>query len=158
VEFIVSRNMALVESIRSAGKALSVEVATVEIGDVAQLPAAFDEAVTARAQAVIFITDNALFNHRSIIADLALARRLPTMHTYPPEVRDGGFMSFAPDLGESYRRAAALVDRILKGAFPRDLPVEEPARFTLCINMKTAAALGLSVPGSILLRADEVIE
>ena len=78
--------------------------------------------------------------------------------TYPPEVRDGGLMSFCPDLSESYRRAAALTDRVLKGALPRDLPVEEPSRFTLAINMKTAAALGLSVPASVLARADEVIE
>ena len=110
------------------------------------------------AQAVIFLTENALFDHRRTIADLALARRLPTIHTYPPEVRDGGLMSFCPDLAESYHRAAALADRVLRGATPRDLPVEEPSRFTLSINMRTAAALGLNVPGSVLMRADEVIE
>jgi putative ABC transport system substrate-binding protein len=133
-------------------------VATIEIGGAARLPAAFDEAVTARAQAVIFLTENALFDHRRTVADLALARRLPTIHTYPPEVRDGGLMSFCPDLAESYHRAAALAHRVLKGASPRDLPVEEPSRFTLSINMRTAAALGLNVPGSVLMRADEVIE
>jgi putative tryptophan/tyrosine transport system substrate-binding protein len=67
-------------------------------------------------------------------------------------------MSFCPDLAESYHRAAALADRVLKGVSPRDLPVEEPSRFTLSINMRTAAALGLTVPGSVLMRADEVIE
>jgi putative ABC transport system substrate-binding protein len=154
----LEENAALVESIRNAGKRLAIEVATIEIGGAARLPAAFDEAVTARAQAVIFLTENALFDHWRTIAELALARRLPTIHTYPPEVRDGGLMSFCPDLTESYHRAAALVDRVLKGASPRDLPVEEPARFTVAINMKTAAALGLTVPGSVLLRADEVIE
>ena len=151
-------NATLVESIQNAGKRLGIEVATIEIGGPARLPAAFDEAVAARAQAAVFVTENALFDHRRTIADLALARRLPTIHTYPPEVHDGGFMSFCPDLGESYQRAAALVDRVLKGSSPRDLPVEEPSRFTLCINMRTAAALGLNVPGSVLARADEVIE
>jgi len=151
-------NATTVESIRDAAKRLGIEVATIEIGGAARLPAAFDEAVAARAQAAIFITDNALFNHRHTVADLALARRLPTIHTYPPEVRDGGLMSFCPDLAESYHRAAALAHRVLKGASPRDLPVEEPSRFTLSINMRTAAALGLNVPGSVLMRADEVIE
>jgi putative ABC transport system substrate-binding protein len=151
-------NAALVESVKTAGDKLGIEIATVEIGGPARLPAAFDEAVAARAQAGIFLTENALFDHRRTIADLALTRRLPTIHTYPPEVHDGGFMSFCPDLGESYQRAAALADRVLKGAAPRDLPVEEPSRFTLAVNMKTAAALGLAVPGSILARADEVIE
>ncbi|ACA17320.1 protein of unknown function DUF534 [Methylobacterium sp. 4-46] len=151
-------NAALVESILIAGKRFSIEVATIEISGAAGLPAAFDGAVAARAQAVIFITENALFNHRRTIADLALARKLPTIHTFPPEVHDGGLMSFCPDLRESYHRAAALTDRVLQGALPRDLPVEEPSRFTLCVNMRTAAALGLNVPDSILALADEVID
>jgi putative tryptophan/tyrosine transport system substrate-binding protein len=151
-------NAALVESIKDAGKRLGIEIAAIDIGGASRLPAAFDEAVTARAQAVIFLTENALFDHRRTIADLALARGLPMILTYPPEVHDGGLMSFCPDLSESYRRAAALTDRVLKGASPRDLPVEEPSRFTLAINMRTAAALGLNLPGSVLARADEVIE
>jgi putative ABC transport system substrate-binding protein len=151
-------NAALVESVQNAATRLGIGVATIEIGGPARLRAAFDEAVALGAQAAIFLTENALFNHRRAIADLALERRLPTIHTYPPEVYDGGFMSFCPELTESYKRAAALANRVLKGAAPRDLPVEEPSRFTLAINLKTAAALGLTVPDSILARADQVIE
>jgi putative ABC transport system substrate-binding protein len=89
---------------------------------------------------------------------MALARSLPSIHSFAPEVEDGAFMSFGPDLDESYRRTAALADAILKGRRPADLPVEEPTRFTLALNLKTAAALGLTVPPSILVSANRVIE
>ena len=104
------------------------------------------------------MTDNVLAGRRKEVAALALARLLPSIHSFDIEVEDGGLMSFGPDLGESYRRAAALTDAILKGARPPDLPVEEPTRFTLAVNLKTAAALAISVPPAILMRADKVIE
>ena len=104
------------------------------------------------------MTDNVMFGRRKEVADLALAHRLPSIHSYAPEAEDGAFMSFGPDLDESYRRAAALADAILKGRRPADLPVEEPTRFTLALNLKTAAALDIIVPPSILVRADRVIE
>jgi len=109
-------------------------------------------------QAVVFMTDNALFAHRKEVAELALAHRLPSIHSFPPEVQDGGLMSYGPDLTENYRRAAALADRILKGTRPADLPVEEPRKFQFVVNLKTATALDLTIPQSILARADEVIE
>jgi putative ABC transport system substrate-binding protein len=122
------------------------------------LAPAFEDAKSAGAQALIFMTDNLMFGYRKEVAELALRHALPSIHTYEPEARDGALMSFGPDVTEGYQRAAALADRVLKGARPADLPVEEPTRFTFLINLKTAKALGLSIPQSLLARADEVIE
>jgi putative ABC transport system substrate-binding protein len=99
------------------------------------------------------MTDNELFGHRKEVAELSLAHRLPSIHSFLPEVQDGSLMSYGHGLGESYRRAAALADRILKGARPAELPVEEPTTFTLSINLETAAVLGLTIPPSIMVRA-----
>jgi putative ABC transport system substrate-binding protein len=151
-------NATLLEAVRASASVRRIEIFSRELTGIEDLPRAFEDARQSGAQAVVFITDNLLFGHRKEIAELALANRLPSMHSYPPEVRDGGFMSFGPDLGESYRRAAALVDKILKGTRPADIPIEEPTRFTLVVNMNTAKALGFTVPQSILARADEVIE
>jgi putative ABC transport system substrate-binding protein len=122
------------------------------------LAAAFADAARASAQAAVFMTDNALFAHRSAIAELALVHHLPTIHSFPPEVQDGGLMSFSINLADRYRRAAAMADRILRGALPAEIPVEQPTTFTLAINMRTAGALGIVFPPAILVRADEVIE
>ena len=109
-------------------------------------------------QGVIFMGSNLLFGYRKEIAELEIANHLPSIHSFFPEVVDGSLMSYGPDMEESYRRAAALADRILKGARPADLPVEEPTKFTLAINLKTAKALGLTIPPALLDLADEVIE
>ena len=102
--------------------------------------------------------DNLLFGHRKRVAELALAHRLPTMHTFATEVRDGGLMSYGPSMGENYRRAAALADRILKGARPSELPVEQPTTFELVVNLKTADQIGISLPAALVTLADEIIE
>jgi putative tryptophan/tyrosine transport system substrate-binding protein len=153
-----AEHAALLESIRGSASAHGIAIFTRELRGAEDLAPAFDDAARAEAQAVVFMTDNALFAHRKEIAELALAHRLPSIHSFPPEAQDGGLMSYNPDLAESYRRAAALADRILKGARPADLPVEEPTRFTFIVNLKTAKALGLTIPQSLLARADEVIE
>ena len=101
---------------------------------------------------------NLTFGYRKEIAELEIANHLPSIHSFAVGVADGSLMSYGPDMAESYRRTAALADRILRGARPADLPVEDPTRFTLAVNMKTAEALGITLPQSILLRADEVIE
>jgi putative ABC transport system substrate-binding protein len=97
-------------------------------------------------------------NHRRVIIGLAASHRLPALYTNPGFVREGGLMSYALDPLEQYRGAASYVDRILKGETPADLPVQQPSKFTLAINLKTAAALGLSIPLTLHASADEVIE
>jgi ABC-type uncharacterized transport system substrate-binding protein len=151
-------NAAMLDNIRRSASPLGVEVYPRELAGADDLAQAFDDAAKAGAQAVIFMTDNALFGRRKEIADLALAHHLPSIHSYPPEVQDGGLMAFGPLLEESYRRVAALADKVLKGALPFDLPVEEPTRFALSVNTKTAKALNVVLPPSIMLRADQVIE
>ncbi len=153
-----AENVALLESIRGSASTRGIEVFSRELRGAQDLAPAFDDATRAGVQAVVFMTDNALFAHRKEVAELALAHRLPSIHSFPPEVQDGGLMSYGPDLTENYRRAAALADRILKGTRPADLPVEEPRKFQFVVNLKTATALDLTIPQSILARADEVIE
>ena len=125
---------------------------------VEDLEPAFDDDERANAQAAVFMADNVMFGNRKQVAELALKHRLPTIHSFPPEVRDGGLMFYGPSNEENYQRSAALADRILKGARPSELPVEQPTKYELIINLKTAKALGLTMPESFLLRADEVIE
>ena len=102
--------------------------------------------------------DTVFRTYRQRIAELAAAARLPAIYGYRDHVEAGGLISYGPKLEENYRRAATYVDKILKGAKPSDLPVEQPTKFELVINLKTAKALGLEVPPTLLARADEVIE
>ena len=104
------------------------------------------------------MTDPTYIAHRARLADLATRNRLPSMFTQRADVEAGGLMSYGPSFAAMYRRAAGYVDKILKGAKPADLPVEQPTTFELVINLKTAKALGLTIPPSVLARADEVIE
>jgi putative ABC transport system substrate-binding protein len=104
------------------------------------------------------VTDPLVSSHRAQINTLALNARLPTMHGGREYVEDGGLMSYGPDISDMFGRAAELVDKILHGAKPIDMPVQQPTKFELVINLKTANALGLTVPPAMLLRADEVIE
>jgi len=146
------------ESIRTSASARGIEIFSRPLGGVDDLSPAFDDVLRAKAQAAVFMSDNTMFGHRKQVADLALAHKLPTIHSFPPEARDGGLMSYGPSNDENYKRAAALTDRILRGARPSDLPVEQPTRFELVVNLKTAKALGLTLPPTLLARADEVIE
>jgi putative tryptophan/tyrosine transport system substrate-binding protein len=151
-------NIPLVENVARSASTRGIEIISRELRGAEDLAPAFEDAARAGAQSVIFLTDNTMFGRRKEIAELALAHRLPSIHSFPAEAQDGGLMSFGPDLGENYQRAAALADRILRGAQPANLPVEEPTRFTLVLNLKTAKALGLTIPSSMRERADEVIE
>jgi putative tryptophan/tyrosine transport system substrate-binding protein len=123
-----------------------------------ELAVALDEAVKDRAEAIIVTHDTMTVGNRAHIADLALARRLPTISASSLFAEAGGLMHYGPDLPQMFRRAATFVDKILKGAKPADLPVEQPTKFQLVINLRTAKVLGLTLPQSLILRADRVIE
>ena len=124
----------------------------------AELPNAFRVATGKHAGAVFVWEDALLLPHRTRILDLAAKHRLPAASQYREFAEAGGLLSYGPNLPEHFRRAAIHVDRILKGAKPGDLPVEQPTKFDLAVNMKTAKTLGLTIPPSLLARADQVIE
>ena len=111
-----------------------------------------------RANALLMSEHPFLFTPRARVAELAAKHRLPTMVSFREFVERGALMSYGANLADLYGRAAAYVDKILKGAKPADLPVEQPTKFELVINLKTAKAFGLTIPRSLLLRADQVIE
>ena len=141
-----------------AAGVLGITLHTVEARDPDQLERALAEAVSAGAGALLVVQDPMFFTHRGRLADLAVRNRLPTMHGNLEHVEAGGFMAYTSNRLDLFRRAASYVDRILKGARPADLPIEQPTKFELAINLKTAKALGIDVPASVLARADEVIE
>ena len=153
-----SENVGMVKAIETSAQTRKVSVFSREVSELHDLPSAFDEASAFGAAALVFLTDNLMFGHRKEVAALALSHHLPSIHAFSPEVKDGGLLSYGADVEECYLRAAALVDRILRGSSPADLPVEEPTRFDLAINLKTANALGLTIPPGLLAIADEVIE
>jgi len=136
---------------------LGLEVITLEIRRGEDIAPAF-EALKGRAEALYVVIDPLVNTHRIRINTLALAARLPTMHTFREGVEAGGLMSYGTSFPDLFRRAADYVDKILRGAKPGDIPVEQPTKFDLVINLTTAKAVGLTIPESFLLRADEVIE
>jgi putative tryptophan/tyrosine transport system substrate-binding protein len=137
---------------------LKIELQILETRGADDFDAAFQVATTVSATAVFLLPAPIIYTSRSRIAELALQSRLPTLFFSNDGVKVGGLASYGPSLVASYRRAAYYVDRILKGAKPSDLPVEQPTKFDLAINLKTAHALGLAVAPTLLARADEVIE
>jgi putative ABC transport system substrate-binding protein len=143
--------------VQTAARTLGVEVATAEIRRADEIAPGIDE-FKGRADALYVVQDPLLFTHRVRINTLAAAARLPTMHGFREYVEAGGVMSYGANFPDLYRRAADFVDKILRGAKPSDLPVEQPTKFDLVINLITAKALGLEVPPTLLARADEVIE
>ena len=124
----------------------------------ADLPAVFQAAVRARTEAVFVMDDGAMTKHRKQLLELAARHSLAVVSIYKDFAEAGGFIAYGPSLSTIYRRGAVYVDRILKGDKPADLPVEQPTKFDLAINLRTARALGLTIPPSVLLRADHVIE
>jgi len=130
----------------------------VQVREPGQLDAAFAAMIEQRAEAIFVVMGGAAYQHRARVAELAMYSRLPTVAAFKEFPEAGGLMSYGPNLPDIYRRGARYVDKILKGAKPADLPVEQPTKFELVINMKTAKALGLTIPQSLLLRADQVIE
>jgi putative ABC transport system substrate-binding protein len=141
-----------------AGRALGVRLQFVEARGPAEFDRAFSDMTRAHASALTVLGSAMFFNERRRLVDLAAEHRLPTVYTVREYVDAGGLMSYGPNLADLFRRAATYVDKILKGARPADLPVEQPTKFDLVINLKTARTLGLTIPPSLLARADQVIE
>jgi len=143
---------------QAAGRSLGFVVQLIDAGRPVDLDRAFAEMTRWRANALVVMSYATLLQERTRIMALAAEQRLPAVYAYRENVMDGGLMSYGPDVSDQFRRSAAYVDRILKGTKPSDLPIQQPTKFELLINLKTAKALGLTIPQSVLLRADEVIQ
>lgn len=146
------------ENVQSAAQRGGVKVLSVEARTGQEIESAFSVMTQAKAEAVIVAADALLVQHYRKIAELAAKHRLPSSSTIREYAEAGGLLSYGPNLAEQFRRAATYVDKIIKGAKPGDLPVEQITTFELLINARTAKALGLSIPQSLLLRADRVFE
>ena len=143
---------------QAAAGSLGIMQSSLEVRKSEDIGPAFEAARKQRADVMVVVQDALVQNHRRQIIELAKRHRLPDIYASREFVEAGGLMSYGPSYPDLYRRAAIYVDKILKGARPRDLPVEQPTKFELAINLKTAKALGLTIPQSILFRADEVIQ
>jgi putative tryptophan/tyrosine transport system substrate-binding protein len=150
---------ALVEhDAKSAATSMGIAVQSIAVRSPSEFDAAFAAMKRARAEAVILVASPPFIGDRRRIADLALTHRLPMMVGAKEYAEAGGLLSYATDYPDLFRQAATYVDKIFKGAKPADLPVEQPTKFELVINLKTAKALGLTIPPSVLGRADQIIE
>jgi putative ABC transport system substrate-binding protein len=148
----------MLKAAEGAARALGIQLQFVEARGPADIDRAFLDMTGARADAVTVLVSGMLLGERSRLVDLAAKSRLPVVYTFRELVDAGGLMSYGPSLADLFRRAASYVDKILKGTKPADLPVEQPIKLELVINLKTAQVLGLTVPPTLLARADEVIE
>jgi putative ABC transport system substrate-binding protein len=146
------------QSADAAAQSLNLEVLPLGVREPDDFNSAFTQMDRNPPDAILMVTDVLTLLNRKRVFDYAAAHKLPAIYESDNLVRDGGLMSYGPDLAEVLDRAAGLADRILKGAKPADLPLEEPTRFIFAINQKTADAIGLAIPQSILARADDVIE
>jgi putative ABC transport system substrate-binding protein len=149
--------VAEMRAVQATARMLGLEVVASEIRRPAGVAPAF-EALKGRAEALYVCNDPLVTTNRILINTLALGVRLPTMYNVREFVEAGGLMSYGPNFADLYRRAADFVDKILRGAKPADIPIEQPTKFDLVVSLKTAEAIGLRIPESFLLRADEVIE
>jgi putative tryptophan/tyrosine transport system substrate-binding protein len=147
-----------IREVNVAARSLGVQLQLLEARGPNEFDGAFAAMAKERVGALLVLSDAIFGSHRTRLADLAARSRLPAAYGVRDSVEAGGLMSYGPSFLDSYRRAATYVDKILKGAKPADLPVEQPTKFELVINLKTAKALGLIIPQTLLLRADQVIE
>jgi putative ABC transport system substrate-binding protein len=146
------------EQAKVAAPAVGLTVRSVEVRDTRELDAAFEAIIREHPQALLLLVDPFTRSQRSRIVEFAAEQRLPAIYESSEFVDVGGLISYGPNIPDQFRRAATYVDRILRGAKPADLPIEQPTKFELVINMNAAKALGVKFPSSILLRADRVIE
>jgi putative ABC transport system substrate-binding protein len=146
------------KEVQVAAEVLRMPVLSLGVRAAEELDSAFAAILREQANALLVLADRLFLHNRERIMDFAAKNRLPGVHAYRELVEAGGLMSYGPSYADLHRRAATYVDKILKGARPSDLPVERPTKFELVVNLKTAKALGLDIPQSVLLRADELIE
>jgi putative tryptophan/tyrosine transport system substrate-binding protein len=147
-----------IREMEQAAPALGIALQSLPIRSVDEIDARLRLAVDGNAQALLTMDDAVVQSQREHIAQLATRQRLPLMSEFRPGTESSGLISYGPDIGNMWRRAAVFVDKIFKGAKPGDLPVEQPTKFELIVSLKTAKAIEIEIPTSILLRADEVIE
>jgi putative ABC transport system substrate-binding protein len=148
----------MLKEVEVAARALGVRLQFVEARGPADFDRAFSDMTRARADALTAFGSAMFANERRRVVDLAAKNRLPGVYGFREYVDAGGLMAYGPNVADLFQRAATYADKILKGAKPSDLPVEQPTKFELVINLKTAKALGLTIPQSLLVRADEIIQ
>jgi putative ABC transport system substrate-binding protein len=146
------------KEVRAAAQTLHLRVLSLGVRAAEELDAAFEATVKARPGALVVLADRLFLHNRARIVAFATQHRLPGVYAYRELVEAGGLMSFGPSYADMHRRAATYVDKILRGAMPAELPVEQPAKFELVLNLKAAKALGVTVPPAVLARADEVLQ
>lgn len=151
-------NELIANDVQRAARSLRIDLVRIEAKDSRGIENAFPELVKERAQALIVPLEGLFVQQRRQLAELGLKYRVPTMFGQADHVEAGGLLSFGPDIPDNFRRAASYVDRILKGAKPAALPIEQPAKFELLVNLKTARSLGLTIPQELHFRADRLIE
>jgi putative ABC transport system substrate-binding protein len=154
----VSSAIGQLGALQSIAPSLAMEVVPIDVREVGEIERVVTSSVLAPGSGMIVLPGGLMAARRELVIALAARHRLPTIYPYRYYVAGGGLMGYGPDPVEQFRRAAAYVDRILKGEKPADLPVQAPTRYELVINLKTAKALGLTLPETLLARADEVIE
>jgi putative tryptophan/tyrosine transport system substrate-binding protein len=148
----------ILKELQLPARRLGIELHSLEVRSSGDFDKVFQDAIRARVGALIPLAHPLITTNLKRIADFASRSRLASIYQFSYFVDDGGLMAYGPDRADLYRRAATYIDRLLKGAKPADLPVEQPTKFELAINLKTAKALGITIPPSVLLRADKVIE
>ena len=151
-------NESVLQVMEAAAPSFSVSVIAAPVRDAADIEGAIAALAHERNAGLVVGSDAFTLFHRGLITTLAARHRIPTVYPLPDFARSGGLLYYGVDLVEQYRRAADYVDRILRGAKPADLPVQAPEKFELVVNLKTAKALGITIPPSLLARADEVVE
>lgn len=155
---MIRRRDFITRAIQSAAPSLGIEASAVNVRDVGDIERNIAALAHSSNGGVVVTASPEASRHRDLIIALTAKHRLPAVYPYRSFVVDGGLVSYGPDIVDQYRRAASYVDRILRGEKPADLPVQAPTKYEAVLNLKTAKALGLDVPPTLLARADEVIE
>ena len=145
-------------TVKAAARSLGVSLQVLEACEPNQFEGAFAAMATGRVEALLVVTDSMFILHRARLVNLAAKSRIPTVYPESQYVEEGGLMTYGVNVADLYRRAATYVDKVLKGAKPAELPIEQPTKFELVINLKTAKQIGLTIPPNVLARADKVIK